>query len=689
MEFEMRAHIFKLAGVARLGGRIVGFLVSGGAPSGQGSAMTGRGDVRTLRAGYERWKTAYAYKGGDRKLILPLQYSKGRSARFTRAHGQATLDLVDGSLSVVVSGLSDQDGLDVWLIDNRSGRGHNVKPEAGDLRVRVGSLKHEGGTATLQARLGRQVPAGFEIDQAVVARSREDPRAAGLLFGSPTLFERLYYSEQRGQLAARGEAPAGPLSAPFGVLIPSPAYAGGTAGVTDMEALIAKGRDIFFNETFNGNGRTCGSCHPEQNNFTLDPEFIATLPKDDPLFVAEFNEALKNLEKPELMRQFGLILENVDGFDEDPSQDPKRFVMRGVPHTLALSTSLEPAPFKEAFDNKTTLRVDGTTTPPDQRTGWGGDGAPGNGTLREFATGAVVQHFTNSLNRVKGVDFRLPTKDELDALEAFQLSLGRPADENLSALNFKSALVQQGKDLFFGEEKCNFCHRNAGASAEIASSKDPGEPVITGNANFNTGVEDIPDHPARVVGSLPRDGGFGRELDVITGGFGNGTFNTPPLVEAADTGPFFHNNGVSTIEAAVEFYGTAAFNDSPAGLRLIELGLGPIEVGADEARAIGAFLRVINALENIRSSIALQERAQDAHRLTNARDLLRLSIGEINDAIEVLRGAGLHRGAVLHLRAARGLAEVAANIRLTFLRNILIRFAIDEEEAARGHMVEG
>src|SRR5712691_7279550 len=63
MEFEMRAHIFKLAAVALLGGLIAGFVVSSGAPSGQGSAMTGRGDVRTLRAGYERWKTAYTREG--------------------------------------------------------------------------------------------------------------------------------------------------------------------------------------------------------------------------------------------------------------------------------------------------------------------------------------------------------------------------------------------------------------------------------------------------------------------------------------------------------------------------------------------------------------------------------------------------------------------------------------------------
>ena len=54
-------------------------------------------------------------------------------------------------------------------------------------------------------------------------------------------------------------------------------------------ALIAKGRDLFFNETFAGNGRTCGTCHREERNFTIDPAFIATLPKDDPLFVAEFH----------------------------------------------------------------------------------------------------------------------------------------------------------------------------------------------------------------------------------------------------------------------------------------------------------------------------------------------------------------------------------------------------------------
>ena len=86
------------------------------------------------------------------------------------------------------------------------------------------------------------------------------------------------------------------------------------------DALIALGRDLFFEETFDGNGRTCGSCHPASNNFAIDLAFIATLPDEDPLFVAESNPDLaENFENPTLMREVGLILENQDGFGDLPN----------------------------------------------------------------------------------------------------------------------------------------------------------------------------------------------------------------------------------------------------------------------------------------------------------------------------------------------------------------------------------
>jgi len=393
------------------------------------------------------------------------------------------------------------------------------------------------------------------------------------------------------------------------------------------EALIARGRDLFFNETFDGNGRTCGTCHRQEENLALTPAFIATLPNDDPLFVAEFIPELReNFENPRLMREFGLIQENQDGFDSLAT----RFNMRGIPHTLALGTSVQ--------------------SPAGPRTGWSGDGAPADGSLRAFAVGAVIQHFTRTLERVAGVDFRLPTDEELDALEAFQLSLGRQQDLTLP-LPLKGTVAARGQAIFMddGLGKCNICHSNAGATTSLGGQN-------IGNSNFNTGVEDLPDHPARLTGErVPRDDGFRTP--------GDSTFNTPPLVEAADTGPFFHNNSVETIEGAVAFYSGRAFNNSPSGRFLA--GIDPKRVGiqldATQVVAVAAFLRVINALENVRQSIAELQKVDSIGFFDRDRglELLQRAAHETDDGIAVLSGAGLHPEAVAELVRARELTRRA------------------------------
>jgi mono/diheme cytochrome c family protein len=418
-------------------------------------------------------------------------------------------------------------------------------------------------------------------------------------------------------------------------------------------ALIAKGRELFFNETFAGNGRTCGTCHREEDNFTITPAFIATLPKDDPLFVAEFTPALEqNFENPRLMREFGLILENLDGFGDLAN----RFTMRGVPATRALRTSVQ--------------------SPQGPRTGWSGDGAPGDGSIRTFAVGAVIQHFTKTLDRVAGVDFRLPTDGELDALEAFQLSLGRQAELQLP-LPLKGIVAARGQAIFVDDRlgKCNICHRNAGANATLGGQD-------AGNANFNTGVEDLPDLPARLTGELvPRDDGFGVP--------GDGTFNTPPLVEAADAGPFFHNNAVETIEGAVAFYNGQAFNDSPSGRFLASTdpnGVG-IRLDATQVVAVAAFLRVINALESIRLGIEPLEQTAvlGFFERRRAKELLRRAASESDDGIEVLAGGGLHPGAVAELNEARRLIERAA--KSLFNQRGLARAGVGALERARAQLI--
>jgi mono/diheme cytochrome c family protein len=417
--------------------------------------------------------------------------------------------------------------------------------------------------------------------------------------------------------------------------------------------LVARGQRLFFQETFNGNGRTCGTCHPLENNFTLDAAFIARLPDRHPLFVAEFMPELReNFESPRLMRQFGLIRENLDGFDDLEN----RFVMRAVPHTLGMSQSVASA--------------------SGPRTGWSGDGAPGDGSLRAFSTGAVIQHFTRSLRRVPGVDFRLPSDAELDALEAYMLSLGRQRELALP-LPLKGTAAQRGQQIFMDDQlgKCNLCHQNAGANARL-----PG--TALGNANFDTGVENLPNILAHPSGELmPHDDGFGSP--------GNGQFNTPSLVEAADTAPFFHNNAVLTLEDSVAFYASDTFNQSAAGRTLA--GLDPNGVGIKlddgQVRDVAAFLRVINALENIRQSDTLLQAnvGKPIYELPQTQGNLALAAKETDDAMRVLGQAGLHSEAVGHL----GLSRLYANLGrlLFFLADPFSRLARSELDSARGRLV--
>jgi cytochrome c peroxidase len=347
---------------------------------------------------------------------------------------------------------------------------------------------------------------------------------------------------------------------------------------------ICVGADLFFRDAFGGNGRACGSCHTAQFDFTISPEFIASLAPDDPLFVAENDPALAGLERPDLMRNFGLILENVDGA-EDPTN---KFVMRSVPHCFSLATSITPPPINPLSG----LAADGSTQPPIQRTGWSGDGAPTPGGLKQFQLGAITQHYTKSLQRIAGTDFTLPGDEPLTRIEDFLRSIGRSSEVMLANVTLSDPGAEAGRVKFLGS-RCNGCHSNAGAN--VASGA---------NFNFDTGVE-----RARLsvldTMNIPRDGGFGAAAqgvpfnhdangDGTLDSFGDGRFNTPPLIEAADTPPFFHENGAATIEDAIRFYTTDAFKESLAG------GGNAIALTEQEIADMGKFLRVMNASFNLK-----------------------------------------------------------------------------------------
>jgi cytochrome c peroxidase len=429
------------------------------------------------------------------------------------------------------------------------------------------------------------------------------------------------------------------------------------------------GADIFMKENFNGNGRTCGTCHRVERNFAIDAPFIARLPNSDPLFIAE-NQSdslpLNGLEIPAQLRARALILENVDG--TQPEGPTVRFVLRSVPHNLSQGTSVTRPSFEP--------------NPPAESTGWSGDGAPSSGTnasgvpmtgrLADFTNGAINQHFTRSLNRVIGTDFRQATEPEGQAVATFMRALGRTNEISLTGITFSDPDADAGR-VKFVNSLCNTCHSNAGAN-------DAGS-----NQNFLTGVEGAR-NPA--LAGFPFDGGFGAVGGAPPFAIGNASFNTPPVIEAADSGPFFHTDtqviasndpaqdtdSAQTIEQAVAFYNSQQF----------QLGF-----TATEIRNVARFLRALNAVFNIQMA---SNRIIGARNMGNVlgnvarvdrmqRRLAQMTLFELDDAVRVLSQgvSNLNPLQADRVRTARtrietvantaGTTATAFNIRMTNLAN--------------------
>jgi len=519
---------------------------------GFGLALPGQGATAAAKdydprlANFANWPTHYEELGGDRNYVVPMSFFKGFSEAFTEAKGKAVIDFEAGWVSAEVKGLpilEDGFGYEVLLVDNRAGPGNSVALDTGpngDDIINLGPLDVQGRIATLDQQPGVERLRAFEVDMAVVRRVGPGDSSAFVIGGLTELF----YKWNR-KLSLAGADPGGVVAAdrkraPSIIGLPA---AEASPSVSMLLQSISQGESLFFNETFDGNGRTCGTCHRVDNNLTIDPTFIATLPSTDRLFVAELDAALAKLENPTLMRgPRGLILENIDGFNKAP-------VFRSPPPMINLS-----------FTGPYGLSAEFATIP-------------------QFTTGAVMQHFPknvggdpNNITRVAGQDFRLPTQTELDDIEAFLESQFLPQNQDFTLDNFvNTGLEQQGRDLFFGSAKCSQCH-----GGTVLSDADAG--LGGGNQSFATGVVDLAINSGA-------NGGFG-PLPLEAGG--DREFSTPPLFGVKNTGPFFHDNSVATLTEAVAFYDSVEFNTSAAaGI------VGTISLTSAEVDAIVAFLNAL------------------------------------------------------------------------------------------------
>jgi hypothetical protein len=436
--------------------------------------------------------------------------------------------------------------------------------------------------------------------------------------------------------------------------------------------LIDEGFKLFTKETFDGNGRTCGTCHIPKESYNIFPSNIKKLKSKDRKLVFATN--VPGLENPDLVKSHALF--NISGrADTCLASDPECFdpavsieghsgpVFRSTMGIFGLEvttnnesggfpgTPLYPAFCSEGFENQL------------PQLGWSGDGSPGtpadnsgecsshhgslphasvDGSVRAFAWGAVAQHASKSLERIEGFDFRFPEEYELDALEAHQLWLGRRAltpEENaiqgttdasefdVTLLDFKDPRVALGRDHFVGPPEfatfpgapptnnadagagCNGCHRNGGAK------------LAGNNININTDVElGSDDIGMKVVGvALPHDEGASTS-------FGNPTrdpdfqeaFNIQSIIEAAQKKAWFHNHRVSNkFEKAIEFYISSDFTDNAGAFTSEHVMRNGNTSGSisfpkgDGVEHIGAFLRALNAFYNLRDCERLIDEAID------------------------------------------------------------------------------
>ncbi|HET8940062.1 MAG TPA: hypothetical protein VFN67_41760 [Polyangiales bacterium] len=391
----------------------------------------------------------------------------------------------------------------------------------------------------------------------------------------------------------------------------APAGAHAQSTVFQQALLVDEGFRVFTEETFEGNGRKCSTCHLPEANYSISPTEIAELNEQDRALV--FAENVPGLEEPNLVSELALF-NTKGGVSADGQVAKSEFrssmTLAALDLTVRNSNSLFAGPFGPQL-------------------GWAGDGSPrdgknhGNadanadGSIRAFTNGAIAQHNTKSLARVKGADFRFATDAELDALEAFQRWLGRRTTPSgrkefaLADLTFADDRIEQGKQVYRSPQAtCNDCHANGGAS--FASGN---------NINLNTGVESELERLREETGvHIPEDEGGVNTPPAPTVPVAHGAFNIQPVIEAPRKRAFFHNSAVvSDVEEAASFYFTKSFLDSPTNV-VVATADSPghcdsveclDEITPQALEKLGAFIRSLSAFYSLRDCERLVVESMD------------------------------------------------------------------------------
>jgi hypothetical protein len=179
-------------------------------------------------------------------------------------------------------------------------------------------------------------------------------------------------------------------------------------------------------------------------------------------------------------------------------------------------------------------------------------------------------------------------------------------------------------------------------------------------------------NPARAVLTFPIDGGFGLTPNP-DGSFGNRSFNAPPVVEAAETAPFFHNNIAGTLEDVIAFYTGPEFNGPRAPAAQFSFN-------AMQIAQLTDFMRALNTLQNIQ--VARRELQEilvlNGNPQNEIQTRLQTAAFDTDDAITVLNQGGIYPAVVVGLTSALQTITQAQQTNNPSQRNTLIQTAITQ-----------
>lgn len=295
---------------------------------------------------------------------------------------------------------------------------------------------------------------------------------------------------------------------------------------------VERGEDIFFHETFQGNGRTCSTCHDPRNEFTVSPELVRErykLDRTHPLFRAIDSDDGQGRDYTTLLNHavFRVTIPLHDNVSV--VGDPTRrtiTVWRGVPGISNLALT---APYLQ----------DGRAE-----------------TLQDQALGAILGHMQPNRNVLTR---------ELDAIAAFEKELFYPLrlrsllddqdplpKEPGFSIPFVTTSARKGKEVF--DLRCRTCHDGETESV-------PQSPDIPRFASVFVSERNLPAFPVLSLSFRQPDG---TETVALTPDPGRAAltgdlldlnqFDIPPLRGLKHTAPYFHDNSATTLQELVDLY---------------------------------------------------------------------------------------------------------------------------------------